>query len=57
MERRSCWAGKRERTKTMISELGHFALIMAMAVAFVQAYAGLAGPWRHNEGLDRKSGV
>jgi cytochrome c-type biogenesis protein CcmF len=35
----------------MISELGHFALIMAMAVAFVQAFAGLAGPWRHNEGL------
>ncbi|MBT3887636.1 MAG: heme lyase CcmF/NrfE family subunit [Rhodospirillaceae bacterium] len=35
----------------MISELGHFALIMAMAVAFVQAFAGLVGPWRHNEGL------
>jgi cytochrome c-type biogenesis protein CcmF len=35
----------------MISELGHFALVMAMAVAFVQAFAGLAGPWRHNEGL------
>ena len=34
----------------MISELGHFALIMALAVAFVQAFTGLAGPWRHNEG-------
>ncbi|MFP6733393.1 MAG: heme lyase CcmF/NrfE family subunit [Rhodospirillales bacterium] len=33
----------------MISELGHFALIMALGVAAVQAFTGLAGPWRGNE--------
>ena len=40
----------------MIVELGHFALIMALGIAALQAFAGLAGPWGRNAAFSAMAG-
>ena len=35
----------------MVPEFGQYALVMALALAILQAFAGLVGPWRNKPGL------
>jgi len=35
----------------MITEIGHFALVLALATSIVQSFAPLIGAWRREAGL------